>query len=221
MALTSADYDAAYFASVYGSASKTGEPEQTWIDRARDRLLVRAACDAAAKPLPQCTVVDVGCGYGWLLDTFAGARRLSGSDISEHALSMARSRHPDRDYRQADLQAGPPFDGTFDIVLAVNLIEHLPEPEAGIASIAGLCAPGSIVVAHLPVVENRVSNWIYERTYASDPTHIYRPSGRAIRGMFEDAGFTTARESYFPHRLPSFTRHLRIHPSYLAIFRKS
>lgn len=220
MALTSADYDAAYFASVYGSASGTGEPEQTWIDRARDRLLVRSATAAVAKPLGECSVVDVGCGYGWLLDTFADARELCGSDISDHALQMARSRHPGREYRQADLQAGAPFEGPFDIVLAVNLIEHLPDPAAGISAIADLCAPGSIVVVHLPVVENRLGNWIYQRTYASDPTHIYRPTGRSVRAMFEAEGFATVRESYFPHRLPRITKHLRIHPSYLAIFAK-
>ena len=220
MALTSADYDAAYFASVYGSASVTGEPQQTWIDRARDRLLVRSTTNALDKPLEECSVVDVGCGYGWLLDAFARAKHLSGSDISEPALSMAHRRRPDRNYRRADLQQGPPFEGTFDLVLAVNLIEHLTEPDAGIQSINRMCRPGSIVVVHLPVVENRLSNWIYQRTYASDPTHVYRPDGRTVRTMFEDHGFSTVRESYFPHRLPRVTRHLRVHPSYLALFGK-
>lgn len=220
MALTSADYDAAYFASVYGGTSDDGEPTQTWVDRARDRLLVRSTTRALGKPLSECSVVDVGCGYGWLLDAFAGARQLSGSDISEHAISMARYRHPDRDYRRADLQEGTSFTGPFDIVLAINLIEHLPEPTAGVQSIASLCPPGSVVAVHLPVVDNKLGAWVYERTYASDPTHIYRPKGRDVRQMFEDHGFSAVRESYFPHRLPRVTRHLRVHPSYLAVFRK-
>lgn len=221
MALTSADYDAAYFASVYGAASVSGEPQQTWIDRARDRLLVRSATAALDTPLDECSVVDVGCGYGWLLDNFLPAKHLSGSDISEHAISMAQHRHPDRDYRQGDLHNGAPFDGPFDLVLAVNLIEHLSDPEAGIASIDRLCRAGSVVVVHLPVVENKFGEWVYGRTYASDPTHIYRPRGREVRELFEARGFTAHRESYFPHRLPSITRHLRLHPSYLAVFRKS
>lgn len=52
------------------------------------------------------------------------------------------------------------------------------------------------------------------------PTHIFRPKGRDVRQVFEDHGFSAVRESYFPHRLPRLTRHLRMHPSYLALFRK-
>ncbi len=219
MTLSSSDYGADYFAAVYGAASETGEPSQTWIDRARDRLLVQIADRYAPRPLADCTVVDVGCGYGWLLDNFADARRLCGSDISEHAIAMAKQRDPGRDYRVADLLDGPPFEGTFDIVLAVNLIEHLTDPRAGVRSIRALCHRGSIVLVHLPVVDNVLGRWIYDRTYASDPTHIYRPSGRDVRELFQAEGFTTVRESYLPHRLPALTRHLRIHPSYLAVFR--
>jgi 2-polyprenyl-3-methyl-5-hydroxy-6-metoxy-1,4-benzoquinol methylase len=220
VALSSADYDASYFATVYGSASKTGEPQQTRIDRARDRLLVSIARTSLNRPLSQASVVDVGCGYGWLLDTFASAKTLAGSDISEHAISMASRRHPDRDYRQADLLDGPPFEGTFDVVLAVNLIEHLTNPAKGVESISALCTEGSVVLVHLPVIDNAWGSWIYSKTYAKDPTHIYRPTGREVRSLFESLGFTSLRESYLPHRLPRVTRHLRLHPSYLAAFRK-
>ena len=220
MALSSSDYDATYFASVYGAASETGEPQQTWIDRARDRLLVSIAEESLDRPLSECSVVDVGCGYGWLLDNFDSAKSLAGSDISEHAITMASKRHPDRNYRQADLLDGPPFEGTFNVILAVNLIEHLTDPASGIDSITGLCQPGSVVLVHLPVVDNALGSWIYSKTYANDPTHIYRPTGKQVRTMFEAAGFTTLRESYLPHRLPRITRHLRLHPSYLAVFGK-
>ena len=219
MSLDSSDYDADYFATVYGAASVTGEPSQTWVDRSRDRLLRDLAIKHLGKDLDRAQVVDVGCGYGWLLDTFDGADRLCGSDISKHAIDMARKRHPHREYRQADLLAGAPFEGTFDIILAVNLIEHLTDPQAGITSIRQLSGPGSLVLVHLPVVDNAWGRWLYSKTYASDPTHIYRPKGREVKAMFESAGFTTLRESYLPHRLPQITRHLRVHPSYLAIFR--
>lgn len=221
MTLSSSDYGAEYFANVYGAASKTGEPSQTWIDRARDRLLVKLTIQNSAKPLNELDIVDVGCGYGWLLDTFVGAKSLTGSDISEHAITMAKSRNPERAYAVADLLDGPPFPGTFDVVLAVNLIEHLTDPAAGVDSIRSLCVPGSLVLVHLPVVDNKLGKWIYDRTYASDPTHIYRPTGRQVKALFEERGFTTVRESYLPHTTPWLTRRLRLHPSYLAVFRRN
>jgi len=176
VALSSADYDASYFATVYGSASKTGEPQQTRIDRARDRLLVSIARTSLNRPLSQASVVDVGCGYGWLLDTFASAKTLAGSDISEHAISMASRRHPDRDYRQADLLDGPPFEGTFDVVLAVNLIEHLTNPAKGVESISALCTEGSVVLVHLPVIDNAWgSGSTPRRTPRTPPTSTGQP----------------------------------------------
>ena len=59
MSLDSSDYDADYFASVYGASSTTGEPSQTWVDRSRDRLLRELAVANVNKPLAQVEVVDV------------------------------------------------------------------------------------------------------------------------------------------------------------------
>lgn len=212
-------FDERYFRQVYGASSGQDEPSQTLIDRARDRLLARLARRYCAKPLNQSDVVDVGCGYGWLLDAFDDAHSVAGSDISPHAIAMARARRPNRSYRIADLQDGPDFGQTFDVVLAVNLLEHLDRPEDGVGSLRTLCHRGSVVLVHLPVVDNALSRLIYFRTYASDPTHIFRPTGPTVRALFEERGFTLLRASYLPHVAPRLTRHLRLHPSHLAIFR--
>lgn len=212
-------FDEGYFARVYGRISASGESSQTRLDEARDRLLVRLATRYTAKPLEQCSVVDVGCGYGFLLDAFEGARVRAGADISVHAIAHARHRHPEHRYRRADLQEGAAFDETYDVVLAVNVLEHLHRPGAGIDSLRSQCHRGSVVLCHLPVVDNRLSAGIYARTYASDPTHVWRPSGRQVRTEFEARGFTTVRATYLPHVAPWLTRHLRVHPSFLAVFR--
>jgi 2-polyprenyl-3-methyl-5-hydroxy-6-metoxy-1,4-benzoquinol methylase len=212
-------FDEDYFAHVYGATSVIGESSQTRIDEIRDRLLVRLAIRYAAKPIEQCSVFDVGCGYGFLLDAFEGARVRAGADISVHAIDHARRRHPERRYRRADLQEGAVFDETFDVVLAVNVLEHLHRPGAGIDSLRSQCHPGSVVLCHLPVVDHRLGAALYARTYASDPTHVWRPSGRKVRAEFEARGFATVRATYLPHVAPWLTRHLRLHPSFLAVFR--
>ena len=212
-------YSADYFAALYGNVDESGNPQQTVFDRVRDGMLVRLYARYGAKHIAQSRVVDVGCGFGWLLDWFEQAHELCGSDIAEHAIEMAALRKPNRLYRVADLQEGAPFEGSFDLILAINLIEHLPQPHRGIDSIAALCDPGSIVLVHMPTVNNWFTRWSYEHLYASDPTHIYRPRGADVAQMFKERGFEVVRHSFLPHWPAWLTRVWPLHPAYLAVFR--
>ena len=164
--------------------------------------------------------VDIGCGYGWLLDYFDTAKRVCGSDISEHAIEVARKRSPSREFKVADIQAGVAFDNKFDLVLAINVIEHLPNPAAGIKAICDALKPGGITLVHLPTINNAFNKWEYKYLYDSDPTHIYRPKGSEIRKMFEDNGLKTMRDSFLPHFPAWLTRLIPIHPAYLAVYKK-
>lgn len=210
---TSANYGPAYFTTLYGT-----EPSQTRIDRWRDRLLRDRALRHCPVPTAQARVLDIGCGYGWLLDTFIGVRERSGSDISDHAITMARARHPERDYRVADVQQPLPFTGPFHIVLAVNVLEHLANPAAAVDAIVNVCGPGSAIVAHLPTIDNRIAGWIYQRTYAVDPTHVYRPTNQELRALFESRGLRTASATSLPHAPAWLARRVSVHPSHLAVF---
>jgi SAM-dependent methyltransferase len=162
----------------------------------------------------------VGCGYGWLLDYFDGAEKLAGVDIAHHAVEVAAKRKPTRHFKQGNLEQSIPFSETFDLVLAINIIEHLEKPEAGVQSIAGACHSGSIVLVHMPTIANALTKWEYSKLYDSDPTHIYRPSGKVVREIFEASGFSTLRDSYLPHYPAWATKIYPLHPAYLAIFKR-
>jgi SAM-dependent methyltransferase len=210
-----------YFSALYGATSDEGEPQQTAIDRWRDRLIAKSYRKHSLTPLAQSDVLDVGCGYGWLLDAFEGARSLSGVDIAHHAVEQATKRKPERFFKQGDAQAPVPFAQKFDLILAINVIEHLPDPEAGISSISNAVKPGGIVIVHLPTITNWFTRWGYSKLYDSDPTHIYRPTGQTVRKMFEQQGFETLRDSYLPHIFPALTKLWPLHPAYFATFRKN
>jgi 2-polyprenyl-3-methyl-5-hydroxy-6-metoxy-1,4-benzoquinol methylase len=210
-----------YFAQLYGATSEEGEPQQTFFDKWRDKSIAKAYRKHSRVQLAESEVLDVGCGYGWLLDAFQGARTLSGLDIAHHAVEKATKRMPERFFKQANLQEPIPFTHSFDLILAINIIEHLTEPAAGIKSIANSTKPGGIVIIHLPTITNWFTKWFYSKTYEADPTHIYRPTGEEVRELFEQAGFKTLRDSYFPHFLPALTKIWPIHPAYFAVFRKT
>ena len=210
-----------YFSQLYGATSVTGEPQQTIFDRWRDRILCKAYEKYSTKELTESDVLDVGCGYGWLLDAFEGARTLCGVDIAHHAVEVAAQRKPDRFFKQGDLHDPSPFKEKFDLILAINIIEHLSHPEAGIRSISNSAKPGAIVLVHMPTITNWLTRWEYSKLYDSDPTHIYRPTGKTVRTLFESYGFITLRDSYLPHFPAYLTKVWPVHPAYLAVFRKS
>jgi SAM-dependent methyltransferase len=115
------------------------------IERARiDRIFELLAVD------PESRVLEVGCGAGHLLARARG-RRAVGIDLSAHALGQARRRVDGRaDLLRGDAQCLPFRPGAFDRVYCSEVLEHLPAPEAALAEIERLLAPGGIAVLSVP-----------------------------------------------------------------------
>lgn len=208
---SSADYRDAYFATLYGAV-----PRQTLIDRVRDWLIHRLVTQAA----PGGRLLEIGCGYGYLLSRFDDSWTLCGTDISSHAAAIAQQRLPHAHIVAADVQEGIPFTGEFDALIAVNVMEHLPEPERAAQAIADAVKPGGVFVAHLPTISSALAGWIYARTYESDPTHVYRPSGAEFDFLMEGVGFRVLKSLYCPFWPPIVWYYLRPHPAYLAVFER-
>ena len=209
----------AYFATVYPSRTRSGELCQSAFDRMRDAHLARLA-QRYAGDAERPRLLDVGCGFGWVLARLTERFDAYGMDISAHAVHEARARIDGGNLAVGDIQHGVPFDGRFDVVLAVNVIEHLDRPEAGIDAIVRSLAPGATAIVHLPTINNAFSARAYAALYDADPTHVYRPSGHEVREAFEKRGVTLIRDSFWPHAPASLCRHVRLHPAYLSVFQK-
>ncbi|GIX22708.1 MAG: ubiquinone biosynthesis O-methyltransferase [Gammaproteobacteria bacterium] len=97
-------------------------------------------------------VLDIGCGGGLLAEAMAerGAR-VTAIDLAETALAAARehatARGLDIDYRLQDAAAlAAEAPAAFTVVTCLELLEHVPEPDAPIAAAATLVAPGGWVI---------------------------------------------------------------------------
>lgn len=96
-------------------------------------------------------VVDVGCGGGLLSESLARAgAQVCGIDMGREVIDIAKLHlHESEltvDYRvqsSADLAEAEP--GTFDVVCCMELIEHVPEPDALVRDLARLVRPGGRV----------------------------------------------------------------------------
>lgn len=69
-------------------------------------------------------VLDVGCGSGVLGQYIANTPNVTyvGTDLSESALTLARQRVPQGTFHQADMETGPKFEGTFDVIVFAEVL---------------------------------------------------------------------------------------------------
>lgn len=119
----------------------------------RDAAVAHFGLDPTArKPLEGLKLLDIGCGGGLVSEpmTRLGAK-VTGVDASEAniktALTHARESELEIDYRagtaEALIEAG---EGPYDIVLNLEVVEHVADPGRFLADTAGLVTPGGLMI---------------------------------------------------------------------------
>jgi len=86
---------------------------------------------------PSTRLLDAGCGAGGasLLAAQRGAL-VNGVDASEALLTIARVRMPDGDFRVGDLEILPYAGGTFDAVIAADVLPYTVRPVVALRELA-------------------------------------------------------------------------------------
>ena len=99
-------------------------------------------------------VLDAACGTGIVARTAAGrvgaTGRVTGIDLNEGMLTVARRIRPDLDWRRADVAALPFEDGTFDAVLCQMALMFFPDRVGALREMARVTAAGGIVALVVP-----------------------------------------------------------------------
>jgi 2-polyprenyl-6-hydroxyphenyl methylase / 3-demethylubiquinone-9 3-methyltransferase len=96
-------------------------------------------------------VLDLGCGAGFLSnDLAARGAVVTGLDASTESLAVAAAydRTGKVTYRCGDALALPFDDGSFDVVCAMDLLEHVEDPARLVAEAARVLAPGGMFFFH-------------------------------------------------------------------------
>jgi len=134
-------------------------------------------------------ILDVGCGTGANLLMLSKYGDAEGVDVSEDALAFCR----ERGLEQVKLGAAeklPYDDGTFDLVTALDVVEHLDDDLAGLREMRRVLRPGGRVLLFVPTfmflwgVQDDVSN------------HRRRYRLPELRRVLEQAGFEIERTTY-------------------------
>ncbi len=116
-----------------------GVAKQAWVEtRLRERL----------GSSPQ-SILDVGCGAGFLARHLAeSGHKVQGVDYSLPSLRAARKRTASVLYHRSDALRLPFRDGAFDVVCAMDFLEHVENPKAVVAEAARVLRPGGLFFFH-------------------------------------------------------------------------
>ena len=119
----------------------------------RDQIDQHWQCDEhSLRPLAGKTALDVGCGAGLLAEPLArlGARVTAidaASELIDAARLHAGGANLDIDYRCGAVED---IEESFDLVTALEVVEHVADPQAFINTLAASLAPGGLLILSTP-----------------------------------------------------------------------
>lgn len=176
------------------------------VDPASERLYARLA-DAIVDIWAPRTVVDVGCGTGFMLARLAER----GADVQgiEGSRAAIRRGPPEIPIVRANLEHGVPQLGTFDVCLCIEVAEHL-RARTGPRLVEGLTRLSNIIVftAAQPGQQGRAHVNTQPKSYWSSlfREHGFVPSTR--QATLADAISGVPEPSYIHPNLMVFEREL-------------
>jgi 2-polyprenyl-6-hydroxyphenyl methylase/3-demethylubiquinone-9 3-methyltransferase len=136
--------------------------------------------------------LDVGSGVGDFTAALAEAGAAAiGVEVAENALARARTRHPDRDFRLAPLDGPLPFeDGSFELVWASEVIEHVTDTARWLSEVRRVLVPGGRLLVTTPS-HGRLRVALGGLEQFSEPLgdHLHLYTRRSLRTLLHEFGF--------------------------------
>jgi SAM-dependent methyltransferase len=151
------------------------------------------------------SVLDVGCGEGVLTLQWAerlGDGRVVGIDLDDPKLRAewaARSR-PNLEFRTEEATRLSFGDDEFDMAAAIEVLEHLPSPDATLAEMARVARRRLLVsVPREPLWRGlNMARGAYLRDFGNTPGHLNHWSKRAFVSLLSRYGTVEEARSPFP-----------------------
>ena len=180
----------------YGSTNPVVRRLMTRFEGTLDELFEQAD--------PQ-SLLDVGCGEGVLTQQWAqrlGDRRVVGIDLDDPTLhaEWANRTAPNLEYRVMKAENLPFADSEFDLAAAIEVLEHVPDPEHTVAEMARVAQRWLLVsVPREPLWRGlNMARGAYWKDLGNTPGHVNHWSKRSFVGLLSRHGEVVQARSPFP-----------------------
>jgi SAM-dependent methyltransferase len=133
-------------------------------------------------------ILDIGCGEGLLFDRLSKFGDAEGIEIEE-------GLPPIEDPRREKIHALP-FDErfrpgkTYELILMLDVLEHLPDPVTALQDVRRLLAPGGVFLATVPAFQMLWTN------HDEINHHFRRYSVKELRPLLRNASMQLLEERY-------------------------
>jgi SAM-dependent methyltransferase len=181
----------------YGSSNPAVRRMMAGFEGALDELLTRTD--------PR-SLLDVGCGEGVLVQQWAQrlgqSTRVVGIDLEEESIQAGWAKHtaPNLEYRVMPAENLPFADGEFDLATAIEVLEHVPDPEHTLSEMTR-CAERHLLVSVPREPLWRMLNMArgaYWPALGNTPGHLNHWSKRAFVDLLSRYGDVIGVRSPFP-----------------------
>jgi 2-polyprenyl-3-methyl-5-hydroxy-6-metoxy-1,4-benzoquinol methylase len=180
----------------YGSSNPVVRRLMASFERTLDELMARAE--------PR-SLLDVGCGEGVLVQRWAQSlpgKRVVGIDLEEESIQAgwAAREAPNLEYRTMLAEDLPFAADEFDLATAIEVLEHVPDPEHTVAEMAR-CAERHLLVSVPREPLWRMLNMArgaYIPQLGNTPGHLNHWSRRSFAKLLSQHGEVVELRSPFP-----------------------
>ncbi|MBX3080622.1 MAG: class I SAM-dependent methyltransferase [Anaerolineae bacterium] len=165
------EYSAEYFERYNYADRPLGKYSMYWFARRYYAALVRRY----APPGVNRRLLELGCGLGHMLGLLQNDFQCVGIDLIDYSIQQTKLNAP---HAEAYVQSADDLSnfeaGTFSAVVALHLVEHLPDPQNTIRQVNKLLKPDGLFLFATPNPVYSLRRYKDHQTDAigKDPTHI-------------------------------------------------
>lgn len=185
------------YSSFYGEVYRSH-----WWWRSREANVVRVLREHLPRRDGHARILDIGCGDGFIWPRLAEFGAVSGIE-PDPELIAPDSPNRDRIEHAGLLEAAAPA-GAHDLVLMLDVLEHIEDEAAAVDRLAGLLAPGGALLVTVPALP------VLWSEFDSLSGHYRRYTKATLRAALERAGLevVSLRYTFAWTVLPLFARRL-------------